>query len=149
EFIVSWPMTLRLDVPPLREVLFCHATPRNENDIFTKLTPEERLTPIFNAVNAAIIVCGHSHMQFDRTVGNTRVINAGSVGMPFGRPGADWLILGSEIKLRHTEYDLVAAAKRISQSGYPGAEEFITKYLLNPPSADDMLKLYSHYEFAP
>ena len=146
ELMASWPMTLRFEVPPLGEVLFCHATPRNENDIFTHLTAEERLVSIFNAARAPVVVCGHTHMQFDRTIGTTRVVNAGSVGMPFGKPGADWLMLGPEIDLRHTAFDLDAAAERILHSGYPGAEEFAARHVLNPPSAADMLKVYQQHE---
>ena len=141
--IASWPMTLRLNVPAFGDVLFCHATPRDENEIFTRLTAEDRLTTIFDPVNAALVVCGHTHMQFDRMVGKTRVVNAGSVGMPFGRAGADWLLLGPDIELRHTDYDLADAAERIRRSGYPAADEFVTKYLLDPPSAEEMLKAYN------
>ena len=144
--LASWPMTLRLTMPPIGDVLFCHATPRNENEIFTRLTAEDRLIPIFEPANAAVVVCGHTHMPFDRQVGRTRVINAGSVGMPFGPAGADWLVLGPDAEPRHTSYDAVAAAARIRASGYPGAEEFVTRYVLNQPSAADMLKLYADHE---
>ena len=147
--IASWPMTLRIDVPPLGDVLFCHATPRNENEIFTHVTGEDRLIPVFDAAGAAVVVCGHTHMQFERMVGRTRVINAGSVGMPFGPAGADWLVLGPGVDLRHTMYDLEAAAERIRRSGYPGAEEFAAKYVLNPPTAAEMLQTYSGYELTP
>ena len=61
----------------------CHATPRNDVDIFTERTPEERLAPIFAGVDADVVVCGHTHMQFERTIAGKRVINSGSVGMPY------------------------------------------------------------------
>jgi hypothetical protein len=79
-------------------------------------------------------------MQFDRMVGKTRVVNAGSVGMPFGTPGCDWLLLGPEVELRHTTYDLSKAAERIRETKYPQAEEFIARNLLRPPSEEEMLK---------
>jgi predicted phosphodiesterase len=147
--VAIWPKTLRLQLPTVGDVVFCHATPRDENEIFTQLTDEDRLRPIFDRANASLVVCGHTHMPFDRMVGSTRVVNAGSVGMPFGPAGADWLILGSEIEFRHTDYDLEAAAERVRQSGYPGADEFATKYVLHPPSAADMLKVYSAHELSP
>jgi hypothetical protein len=87
-------------------------------------------------------------MQFDRMVGKTRVVNAGSVGMPFGPAGADWLILGPDVELRHTNYDLEAAADRIRTCDYPGADEFATKYVLNPPTMEEILKAYSGYELS-
>jgi putative phosphoesterase len=144
--VASWPMTLRLHMPAFGDVLFCHATPRNENEIFTALTAEERLVSIFDAANADLVVCGHTHIQFDRQVGKTRVVNAGSVGMPFGAPGADWLVLDDRIELRHTSYDLQAAADSILQSGYPGGGEFASTFVLNPPSAEQMLLRYQQHE---
>jgi predicted phosphodiesterase len=96
-FLRGWPKTLRLEVPPFGEVLFCHATPRNENEIFTRRTPEDRLISIFADAKVSLAVCGHTHMQFDRMIGNVRVVNAGSAGMPFGKPGAYWLLLGSDV----------------------------------------------------
>ena len=143
----AWPKTIRIEIPPLGGVLFCHGTPRDENENFTGLTAEDRLLPIFEALNAPVIVCGHSHMQFDRMVGNTRVVNAGSVGMPFGEPGADWLLLGPGVQLRHTSYDLTTAAERIRESDYPEADDFVARYLLQPPAEDAMLKAFAHAEW--
>jgi diadenosine tetraphosphatase ApaH/serine/threonine PP2A family protein phosphatase len=97
--VAAWPMTLRIETPSMAIVLFCHATPRNENEIFTAETPETKLIPIFQNVGANVVVCGHTHMQFDRMVGRTRVVNAGSVGMPFGSACADWLLLGNDVEL--------------------------------------------------
>jgi predicted phosphodiesterase len=144
--ISSWPKTSRLSIDGLGDVLFCHGTPQNENEIFTRLTPEEVLLPVFEGVSAPVVVCGHTHMQFDRTVGKTRVVNAGSVGMPFGKPTVDWLLLGPTIELRHTDYDLEHAAERIRKTDYPQAEEFIARNLLHPPSEEEMLKLFARVE---
>jgi diadenosine tetraphosphatase ApaH/serine/threonine PP2A family protein phosphatase len=134
-------VTLRM--PHLGSVLFCHATPRDDNEIFTSRTDETILLPIFDAANADVVVCGHTHMQFDRMVGKTRVVNAGSIGMPFGTPSAHWLLLGPEIELRHTNYDRVDASRRIAATGFPNAPEFD---MLNPPSSEKMLELYSKAE---
>jgi putative phosphoesterase len=144
--LAGWPKTVRLETPGLGEVLFCHATPRNENENFTRLTPGEVLLPIFEGLNASVVVCGHTHMQFDRMVGTIRVVNAGSVGMPFGDPGANWLLLGPGVELRHTNYDLAHAAERIRGTKYPQAEEFATRYVLQPPSEEEMLKVFSRAE---
>ncbi|HET9401486.1 MAG TPA: metallophosphoesterase family protein [Candidatus Acidoferrales bacterium] len=139
----GWPKTARIDMPETANVLFCHATPRDENEIFTRLTPEDRLKPIFEKCDADLVVCGHTHMQFEREIAGIRVVNAGSVGMPFGAPGADWLLLGPNIELRHTDYDLEAAAAQIRATNYPDREEFISKYLLHPPDEDTMLKAFT------
>ena len=146
KLIASWPVMLSVNIDGMGEVLFCHATPRNDTDIFTRLTSEERLTSVFAGVKENIAVCGHTHLQFDRMVGKTRVINAGSVGMPFGRTGADWLLLGPGVELRHTDYDLTRAAEPIRQTHYPQAAEFVEKYVLSTPSEEQMLQAYSQAE---
>jgi hypothetical protein len=84
-------------------------------------------------------------MPFDRRIGRMRVINAGSVGLPFGRPGADWLLIGPGIELCHTDYDLEAAALQIRQSGFADADGF-AKQLLQPTPAAEMLKLFARAE---
>ena len=90
-------------------VLYCHATPRNDLDIFTERTPEERIAPLFADVDADVIVCGHTHMQFDRTIAGKRVINSGSVGVPYeDEPGAYWTL---DLEHRRTEYDDPPAAR--------------------------------------
>ena len=144
--LASWPKTLRLEIPELGGVLFCHATPRNENEVFTRRTPEDRLLPIFEGVNASLVVCGHTHMQFDRIVGKIRVVNAGSVGMPFGKPGGYWLLLGPDVQLRHTRYDVTKAAERIRGSDYPQAQDFAARNVLQPPSEKEMLEVFAKAE---
>jgi predicted phosphodiesterase len=144
--LASWPATFRIEIGGLGEVLFCHATPRNDSEIFTRLTPEEPLLPVFSGVDVSMVVCGHTHMQFDRTVGKIRVVNAGSVGMPFGESGADWLLLGRDVELRHTSYDLTRAAERIRETKYPQAQEFAARNVLQPPSEEEMLKLFTRAE---
>lgn len=147
--LASWPLKLSLDVDGVGRVLFCHATPRNDNEIFTHLTREDVLLPVFEGVDAAMVVCGHTHMQFDRTVGALRVVNAGSVGMPFGEPGADWLLLGPDVELRHTTYDLEAAAERIRATSLPYAEHFASQSVLKPPAKETMLTAYAKTELTP
>lgn len=142
----KWPKTLRFNIPGIGDVLFCHGTPRHENEIFCRTTSEELLLPIFEPLNVALVVCGHTHMQFDRMVGKTRVVNAGSVGMPFGPSGAYWLMLGPEIQLRQTQYDLEAAAARIRATSYPQADDFASHYVLNSPSEQQMLELFARGE---
>ena len=146
QWIASWPKTVTLQIPPLGTVLFCHATPRDDNEIFTALTEEARLLPVFDVAKADVVVCGHTHMQFDRIVGKTRVVNAGSIGMPFGPPGAEWLLLGPGVELRHTNYDRHRAGRRIASTGFPNAPQFD---ILNPPTAEKMLEVYSKAELKP
>jgi putative phosphoesterase len=142
----SWPKTVRFEIPGLGDVLFCHGTPQSETECFTRLTPEDLLLPVFQELNVPLVVCGHTHMQFDRMIGRTRVVNAGSVGLPFGRTGADWLLLDADVQLRHTSYDLAAAAECIRGTHYPQADEFAGQ-LLQPPSEAQILEQFTHLSF--
>ena len=102
QFLHGLPPTVLLD-----RTLYCHATPLNDVDIFTELTPEERIAAQFADVDADLVVCGHTHMQFDRTIAGVRVVNAGSVGMAYeDAPGAYWLLLGPDVVRRRTPYEL-------------------------------------------
>jgi putative phosphoesterase len=97
-FLYALPPTVQID-----RVLFCHATPRNDVDVFTELTPDERIASLFADVDADVVVCGHTHMQFERTIAGKRVINSGSVGMPYENlPGAYWTL---DLEHRRTEYE--------------------------------------------
>jgi putative phosphoesterase len=141
--LAGWPATLRMDIGGLGEVLFCHATPRNDTEVFTRLTSERRLLPIFAQLDVPVVVCGHTHMQFDRTIGSTRVVNAGSVGMPYGEPVAHWLLLGpNNVELRRTAYDLQAAAERVRATNYPQAEDFAANNILQAPPEKEALEVF-------
>jgi predicted phosphodiesterase len=140
--LASWPERVCLRIQGLGDVLFCHATPRSDTEIFTRLTPEDHVLPAFEGIHAPMVVCGHTHMQFDRTIGRLRVMNAGSVGMPFGDSGAYWLLLGPGAQLRRTSYDLTRAAERIRDTRYPQAEEFAARNVLQPPSEARMLEAF-------
>jgi putative phosphoesterase len=96
-FLHGRPPTAQID-----RVLYCHASPRNDVDIFTERTPEERIAFLFADVDADVVVCGHTHMQFDRTIAGRRVVNSGSVGMPYeDEPGAYWML---DLEHRRTPY---------------------------------------------
>jgi predicted phosphodiesterase len=108
-FLHALPPSVELDVDDLGPVLFCHATPQNDVDIFTSITPAERVAPAFAGVDAGLVVVGHTHMQFDREIAGTRVVNAGSVGMPYeSERGAYWALLprDGDVGLMLSRYEL-------------------------------------------
>jgi predicted phosphodiesterase len=142
DFLANLPDTVAVDVNGLGPTLFCHGSPRSDDEMITAITPVERLRPMIAGVTAAAIVCGHTHMQFDREVEGIRIANAGSVGMPYGRPGAYWLLLDSDMRLMRTDYDLERAAQLVRDTSYPHADDFASRSILNPPTAQDMLKLF-------
>jgi predicted phosphodiesterase len=135
--VAAWPAGAVLDVDGLGPVRFCHASPRNDTEIFTAISPQERVEPMLAGVVEATIVCGHTHVQFDRAIGDHRVVNAGSVGMPYeDLPGARWCLLGPGVDLRRTPYDLGAAADAIRATGLPDQEE-MAELVAHQPGADE------------
>ena len=149
DWLASWPATSEIAIDPLGEVLFCHATPRNDTECFTRATPQDRLRPVFAGVAAGTVVCGHTHMQFDRAVAGVRVVNAGSVGMPFARPqGAYWAILGPDVQLRRTVYDFNHTADRIRRTPFPQSEALAVRYVLEPPHEAESLEMFAGAELA-
>jgi predicted phosphodiesterase len=139
-----WPPTVDVAVDGLGHVLCCHATPRNDSEIVTRLTPEDLAAPAFLGVTAPLVICGHTHLRMDRTIAGHRVVNAGSVGMPFDEPGAHWLLLDAGgPRFVHTRYDLEAAAARLRATLYPDAESFAASYVLKVPGEEVMLAALS------
>jgi putative phosphoesterase len=138
------PSTLTIDVDGLGPTLFCHGSPRSDEEVITAVTSEERLREVLAGVDERTVVCGHTHHQFDRTADGIRVVNAGSVGMPYeGRPGGYWAVLGPDVELRRSVYDFDAAADAIRASGYPDSEEHVATLYAEPPSAAEAA---AHFE---
>jgi predicted phosphodiesterase len=98
----------------------CHATPRDDEEILTRISPDERWREVLAGVEERTVVCGHTHVQFDRTVDGTRLLNAGSVGMPCeDQPGAYWLAIGDDVEFRRSEYDVEAMRGSLDDIGWP------------------------------
>jgi putative phosphoesterase len=147
DFLAAFEDSVVIDaVDPLGRVVFCHASPRNDTDVFTVESPVERVRMLLAGVDANVVVCGHTHMQFDRVVDRIRVVNAGSVGMPYGRPGAYWAMLGPEVDLRRTDYDREGAAQRIRAKDWDQAEEFASSNVLSAPSINQAMEFMGKME---
>ncbi|HEY6407435.1 MAG TPA: metallophosphoesterase family protein, partial [Ktedonobacteraceae bacterium] len=142
DFLAGLPEQVVLAVDGLSDVLFCHGSPRSDEEIITSVTPEARLKEILAGVKQNIVICGHTHMQFDRLINTVRVVNAGSVGMPYGKAGAYWLLLGPEITPRRTHYNLEQAAKRIRTSNYPLTQDFANNNVLKPPTESEAIEVF-------
>jgi predicted phosphodiesterase len=125
--LASLPLSVTLDVDGLGPVTFCHATARDDNEFITVDSPISHYQAAFAGVPARTVVIGHTHMPFDRLADTRRIVNPGSVGLPYGHPGAAWALLGPDVILRRTAYDAGAAATALSASAsdLPGIE-FIT-----------------------
>jgi predicted phosphodiesterase len=143
ELIDGLPLTVTLDVDGLGPVLFCHATPRRDDDFVLVDSPVPVWRRALEDVEERTVVMGHTHMPFDRLVDRRRVVNAGSVGMSYGTDGAAWALLGPTVQLRTTPFDTDAAAAAVRGSGYADAEEWVQQYLVEPPSDTDALEVFS------
>jgi predicted phosphodiesterase len=139
DFLAGFEPQVVVDVDGLGAVRFCHGSPRSDTELLTPATPEARLSAALAGVSEKTVVCGHTHVAFDRTVDGTRLLNAGSVGMPYGGTGAHWALLGPGVELRRTAYDLERAAARISTSGWPLAASFAAENVLETPSAEEAI----------
>ena len=133
DFLAAFEPTVSVDVDGLGPTLFCHGSPRDDNERITRATPPERLAPMLEAVDEKVVVCGHTHQQFDLRCGEHRVLNAGSVGMPYeGEAAAFWLLLGPDVELRRTHYDVAAAFASLGVAD----RELLKESLIEPADPD-------------
>ncbi len=124
ELLAGLPPSVTLRVGGLGSVLFCHATPRGDGEVVLVDSRPGRWAEVFAGLPAevAAVVCGHTHMPFSRLAHGRLVVNPGSVGMPYGQPGAHWALLGPGVQLRRTVFDADAACARVAaESGFPDA----------------------------
>jgi putative phosphoesterase len=138
--VARWPETLALDVDGLGRVFFCHASPRSDEEILSAGTPAVIAAEAVASASADVVVGGHTHQQYDRFVGGIRLVNPGSVGLPYeGRPGAYWALLGPEVELRRTDYDVVDAVVQLEATGFPGLRGFMVPSLLEPLPREEVI----------
>ncbi len=133
-FLQGLPETLELD-----GVLYCHATPRSDEEIVTPATTDEELAGILESVTQRVVVAGHTHMQQDRRIGAIRFVNAGSVGLPYeGELAAFWALLdGGEPELRRTPLELQKVAEVFRRSAWPLADEFLRENVLETVTREE------------
>jgi putative phosphoesterase len=138
DFLASFEPNVVVD-----DVCICHATPHSDEAIFTRVTPGERVHELMGEIAQDVVLCGHTHMQFERTVDGIRIVNAGSVGMPYGTTEACWaLVDGTDVELRRTAYDLEAAAHRLRASGHSMRDQLIAENVLTSPSEETVTAFF-------
>ena len=140
------PHPVTLDVAGFGPVLFCHGTPRADDEVVLVDSRPQRWTEVFGPLGGDVrtVVCGHTHMPFVRLADRRLVVNPGSVGMPYGGAGAHWALLdGGAVTLRTTVFDIERARASIgSTSGYPDVEAFTDEYLNSRASDFDALAAF-------
>ena len=130
-FLAALPERVSLDIVGLGPALFCHGSPRRDDERITATTPEARLAEMLAGVLEETVVFGHTHAQFERVACGKRLVNPGSAGLPYGERGAYWALLGPGVQLRRTEYDVERAAQLMRAAGTPA--DFAGRILEPPP----------------
>ena len=146
DLLASLPLSVVLD-----DILFCHATPRDDTEIVLVDSPLDRWAEVFGGLDPAVraVVCGHTHMPYVRLAHGRLVVNPGSVGMPYGRPGAHWALLGpggsrGGVQLRVTEYDIEAAVEAVvADSSYPEVARWADYFLYARATDAEALRTFS------
>jgi putative phosphoesterase len=139
-FIERFDEQAVVEVEGLGPVRFCHGSPRSDEECVTPETPAERVAEFMSGLDEKVLVTAHVHIQFDREIAGIRSVNPGSVGLPYeGRPGAYWALLGSDIELRRTEYDVARAVEAYRESGFPNPEQLV-EMLEHPPSPAEVIE---------
>jgi putative phosphoesterase len=135
EWLRSLPLAAVVD-----DVLYCHATPTDNTPITTAITPDDAVLATFGDTRGTVVI-GHTHHQFDRTIDELRVINAGSVGMAYESDvAAYWTILDAgEPVFRRTKFDVERAVAEMRRSGWPHAAEFVDENLLVAVDRDEAI----------
>ncbi len=134
ELVLAWPATLSLD-----GVLYCHATPRSDTELVGPASTEARWHEVLDGVEEDLVVCGHTHLQYDEQHAGHRVVNPGSVGNPTVQPAAWWALIGPDVQLRTTDYDTRTTADAWRATGFPRAD--FADELLEPLSRERILEL--------
>jgi putative phosphoesterase len=143
DFLASFEPTVSVSIPEFGSARFCHGSPRSDSEIITSLTSAQRMAPMLEGVPEDVVVCGHTHRQFDRHIAGKRVLNAGSVGMPYeGDAAAFWLLIGDRVEMRRTDYDVSSALAQFRVSRYPGGDEAFRESLLAPADPDDVARYF-------
>ena len=146
DLLAALPLTLTLPVAGLGPVLFCHATPRDDEEVVLVDSRPARWAEVFAELPDQVrtVVCGHTHMPFTRLADRRLVVNPGSIGMPYGGPGAYWAALGPGVHLRRTAFDVDAACARVAaESTFPEAAEWADEYLRSRHSDIDALTAFA------
>jgi putative phosphoesterase len=145
-FLGSLPETVVLDVDGLGDVCFCHATPRSDEEIVTQATPDRHLRKVLARTSESVVVAGHTHMQQDRRVDGFRWVNAGSVGMPYeGEVAAFWALLGPDVELRRTPFDVERTVDAVLGSGWPDADTFAEQNLRQAVQREDVVAVFEGF----
>lgn len=144
--LAGLPHPAEITVRGFGRVVLCHGTPRDDEEVVLVDSSLDRWAEVLADLDPDVrtVVCGHTHMPFVRLVDRRLVVNPGSVGMPYGRPGGSWALLhDGQVSLRHTDVDVDAAvAAVVGGSGYPDVAEWAEYFLRSAASDAEALRVF-------
>lgn len=118
-FLRALPAHIPVQVGDLK-VLLVHGSPRKVNEYLFEDRPDDYFVRIMDGVDADVLVCGHTHLPYHKTLPDGRhIINAGSVGKPKDKnPQAGYVTLTAEgrqliVDFIRVPYDVERAAAAI------------------------------------
>jgi len=126
-WLAALPKVLRLSLSGT-EVLVVHGSPLSDTDyIFPSIT-EPALLGKLGVERPAVLVCGHSHIPFSKTLTGVLVVNCGSVGRPIdGDPRGSYALLDlpesgpARAKIMRFSYPVDSVLSDIKSRKVPGA----------------------------
>lgn len=74
------PTRVRLPLEDGGELLLVHGSPLDPGEALTHDMSDAEINALIGDDPADVVVCGASHVPFDRIVGGVRIVNVGSVG---------------------------------------------------------------------
>jgi putative phosphoesterase len=142
EFVRTFQPTLELALDDQSRMVCFHGSPHSFSDWIFATTPDEELGAMFDGIDAAVLVGGHTHLQMLRRFGRSVVVNPGSVGQPFSQwwPNpirvAHWAEYGvvdatrdrMEVDLRRVPFDVDALLRLFADSEMPHARWWIDSW---------------------
>jgi predicted phosphodiesterase len=147
DLLAGLPHPVSMALTGFGPAVFCHGTPRDDEEVVLVDSRLERWADVFSTLPAdvAIVGCGHTHMPFVRLVDRRIVVNPGSIGMPYGRAGGAWALLREgQVSLRHTSIDADAVCARIeAESGYPDRVAWAAEYVRSANSDADAIRAFA------
>lgn len=128
-------LEMRLTLPDGTRVLAVHASPGSDDGpgIDHNIT-EEELAELVAGAEAELLFIGHTHVQFDRMVQDTRVINPGSISNPYPPDlRASYGILevdgaGYQFTHKWVDFDREAVIQAVEEVKHP-AGDYIARFM--------------------
>jgi putative phosphoesterase len=139
-YLTLLPRELRLRVSN-KTLLVTHGSPQSIDEHLYPNTSPEKMQNLVKAIDADVVVVGHSHIQFQREVNQTVFVNPGSVGRPDDEnPQTAYALLSFnplKVELIRLPYNVEDAAYAIRKRGM---SESFAQMLLRGVSIDVVVK---------